>query len=118
MKELNVATSTKLLRIYTAASAYVGDRKMSEYIVALAREQRLAGVTVLEALIGFGKSAHFHRPHVFESDRALVIEIVEEEAALRRFVASLEDVPDIGLITMEAVEIMSRNGASTGSEAP
>lgn len=117
MKEMKVPTSTKLLRIYTAASAYFGDRKLSEYIVALAREQRLAGATVLEALIGFGKSAHLHRPHVFESDRALVIEIVEEEAVLRRFVSALEDVPDIGLITMETVEVLSGDSMSVGPEA-
>lgn len=95
-----------MLRIYTDKSAYMGDRKVFEYVASLAREQKLAGVTVLEALIGFGRSAHFHRRHVLESDRAVVIEIVDEDAKLRAFVTALDDVPDIGLVTLEAVEIL------------
>jgi len=101
-----MGNSVKLLRIYTDESAYMGDRKVFEYVASLAREQKLAGVTVLEALIGFGRSAHFHRRHVLESDRAVVIEIVDEDAKLRAFVAALDEVPDIGLVTLEAVEIL------------
>ena len=59
---------------------------------------------VLEAMLGFGRSAHMHRSHAFENDRAVVIEIVDEEGALRDFAARLGDVPDIGLITIEAVD--------------
>jgi PII-like signaling protein len=92
---------------HTDESAYVGDRKVFEYVTALARERGLAGATVLEALMGFGHSAHLHRKHVFESDRALVIEIVDVEDKLRRFAAELTAVSGIGLVTLEAVEILS-----------
>ncbi|WP_299105657.1 DUF190 domain-containing protein [uncultured Bradyrhizobium sp.] len=74
---------TKLLRIYTDEAAYYGDRKVLEVVASKARDARLAGVTVLEALIGFGRSAHLHRRHVLESDRAVVIEIVDFDARLR-----------------------------------
>ncbi|NWO96025.1 DUF190 domain-containing protein, partial [Escherichia coli] len=59
----------RLLRIYTDEAAYVGDRKVYEVVASRARDAGLAGVTVLEALIGFGRSAHVHRRHVLESDR-------------------------------------------------
>lgn len=104
----------KLLRIYTDEAAFIGDRKVFEYVASLARDQKIAGVTVLEALIGFGSSAHVHRRHVLESDRAVVIEIVDFEDALRAFVALLQDVPDIGLITLEAVEVIG----GKASQAP
>src|SRR3546814_10319624 len=94
----------KLLRIYTDEAAYIGDRKVFEYVASLARDRKMAGLTVLEALIGFGASSHIHRRHVLESDRAVVIEIVDFEDALRAFVASLEDVPDIGLISLRSEE--------------
>ena len=84
-----MANAARLLRVYTDESAYVGDRKVFEYVTALARERRLAGATVLEALMGFGHSAQLHRKHVFESDRALVIEIVDGEDKLRAFAAEL-----------------------------
>nr|WP_100212987.1 MULTISPECIES: DUF190 domain-containing protein [Sphingomonadaceae] len=96
----------KLLRIYTDESAYIGDRKVFEYIASLAHDRQMAGVTVLEALLGFGSSAQVHRRLVLENDRALVIEIVDFEDELRAFVALLDDLPDIGLITLEAVEII------------
>ena len=97
---------TKLLRVYTDEAAYWGDRKVFEAIASRARDAQLAGVTVLEALIGFGRSAHVHRRHVLESDRAVVIEIVDEEHKLRQFAQELSDIPDIGLVTLEAVEVV------------
>lgn len=103
----------KLLRIYTDEAAYMGDRKVFEYIASLARDRQMAGVTVLEALIGFGSSAQVHRRHVLESDRAVVIEIVDFEDALRAFVAMLDDVPDIGLVTLEAVEVIGGKACQT-----
>ncbi|WP_253344404.1 DUF190 domain-containing protein [Sphingobium sp. OAS761] len=96
----------KLLRIYTDEAAYIGDRKVFEYVASLARDQKIAGVTVLEALMGFGGSAQLHRRHVLESNRVVVIEIIDVEDALRAFVALLTDVPDIGIITLEAVEVI------------
>lgn len=97
----------KLLRIYTDEAAYVGDRKVYEVVASRARDAGLAGVTVLEALIGFGRSAHVHRRHVLESDRAVVVEIVDEDGRLRSFATQLADIPEIGLITLEAVEIIT-----------
>ena len=97
----------RLLRIYTDEAAYLGDRKVYEVVASRARDAGLAGVTVLEALIGFGRSAHVHRRHVLESDRAVVVEIVDEDPRLRSFATQLADVPEIGLITLEAVEIIT-----------
>ena len=98
--------AAKLLRIYTDEAAYMGDRKVFEYVASLARERKLAGATVLEALIGFGRSAHLHRRHILESVRAVVIEIVDGEEALRLFAAELGDVPGIGLMTLEQIEVL------------
>lgn len=111
---MDMTKAARLLRVYTDESAYVGDRKVFEYVTALARERGLAGATVLEALMGFGHSAHLHRKHVFENDRALVIEIVDGEDKLRAFAAELAGVPGIGLVTLEAVEILSGLGDGHG----
>lgn len=104
-------SDVKLLRIYTDEAAYFGDRKVLEVVASRARDAGLAGATVLEALIGFGRSAHMHRRHILESDRAVVVEIVDGEDALRTFAASLGDVPELGLITLEQVEILGGNFA-------
>ncbi len=98
----------KLLRIYTDEAAYFGDRKVFEVIAIRAREANLAGATVLMALIGFGRTAHVHTRHILNDDQSVIIEIVDEETRLRDFVASLAEIPDIGLITLEAVEVLGR----------
>ena len=38
-----------------------------------------------------------------------MIEIVDEETKLREFAAQLEEISDIGLITLEAVDILGGN---------
>jgi uncharacterized protein len=106
VKEKIMTETIKLLRIYTDEGAYLGDRRVFEVIASRARDAGLAGVTVLEARLGFGRSAHIHRRHVFENDRALLIEIVDEETKLRSFAFALDDIPDIGLMTLEPVEIL------------
>lgn len=96
----------KLLRIYTDEAAYFGDRKVFEVVASRACDAKMAGATVLKALFGFGRSAHQHRKHFLEDDQSLVIEIVDDDARLRAFVAELADISGIGLITLEAVEIL------------
>ena len=101
-----MSEKTKLLRIYTDEASYFGDRKVFEVIANRAREAKLAGATVLLALIGFGRTAHVHTRHVLQDDQSVVVEIVDEESKLRDFVASLSDISDIGLVTLEAVEVL------------
>src|SRR3546814_1279142 len=67
VKEKIMTEAIKLLRIYTDEGAYLGDRRVFEVIASRARDAGLAGVTVLEARLGFGRSAHMHRRHVFET---------------------------------------------------
>ena len=101
-----MAIKQRVLRVYTDEAAYFGDRRVYEVVATRARDARLAGATVLQALIGFGRSAHLHSRHILDDDRSVVIEIVDEESRLRQFVATLADLPDIGLITLEAVEVL------------
>lgn len=106
---------TKLLRIYTDEAAYFGDRKVFEVVATRARDAKLAGATVLMALIGFGRSAHVHTRHVLEDDQSVIIEIVDEESRLRDFLATLADIPDIGLATLEAVEVLALGKPAAGA---
>mgnify|MGYP001112855541 CR=1 FL=1 len=112
----------KLLRIYTDEAAYFGDQKVFEVVASRARDAKMAGVTVLQALFGFSRSSHVHRHHVLEDDQSLVVEIVDQEERIRAFVETLVDVGGIGLITLEAVEILGGEAASgigpAGIDAP
>lgn len=96
----------KLLKLYTNEAAYFGDLRVFEVVTDRARQAGLAGVTVLQALRGFGRSGLVRSGHALSGDRTVVIEIIDEERALRRFVDALGDLPDVSLITLETVEVL------------
>lgn len=112
-----MSEQTKSLRIYTDEAAYFGDRKVFEVIAIRAREAKLAGATVLLALLGFGRKAQLHTRHVLDDDQSVIIEIVDAESRLRDFVASLADIPDIGLVTLENIEVIGL-GETDAGDAP
>ena len=104
-----------LLRIYTDERALIGDRSLLETIMRRAKDARLAGATVLRGRKGFGESArlHGHRPFDLSDNLPVVIEIIDAEAPLKAFVETLGDLPDIGLITFEKVEVLRYGGHHT-----
>jgi PII-like signaling protein len=87
--------SAKLLRIYTSENAYSGSTKVFQLVCERAREQAIAGATVLDARLGFGRNAHLRQRHILEDERSVVIEMIDDETRLRGFVAGLTDLPEI-----------------------
>ncbi|WP_068878907.1 MULTISPECIES: DUF190 domain-containing protein [unclassified Phenylobacterium] len=96
-----------LLRIYTDEDALHGDQSLVDLIVRKARQAGLAGATVLRGRLGFGQASHLHvhRPFGLDDNLPVVIELVDQEPALRAFVGELDGFGDIGLITFEKVEV-------------
>jgi len=105
---MEIPEASALLRIYTEESRRDGTRPLYESIVAKARAAGLAGATVLRGPMGYGESAHIHTASILDlsADLPLVIEIVDAEPKLRAFAASLTGLKDIGLVTLEKVEVL------------
>ena len=97
-----------LLRIYTEEGCRQGGQPLYQSLVLKAREQGLAGATVLRGPMGFGESNRLHNANILDlsANLPLVIEIVDAEEKLRAFVASLDQMADIGLVTLEKVEVL------------
>lgn len=101
-----------LLRIYSEEGAMSGDRPLYEDVVLRAREAKLAGATVLRGPMGFGASAHIRTAKILDlsAKLPLVIEIVNSEHKIRAFLAELDNIGDLGLVTLEKVEIVHHSG--------
>jgi PII-like signaling protein len=97
-----------LLRIYTEEASRDGGKPLYESIVLKARAQHLAGATVLRGPMGYGASQSLHTANILDlsANLPMVIEIVDDEAKLRDFAAALAGLKDIGLITLEKVEVL------------
>ena len=117
---MEASGSAVLLRIYTDEQALIGDRSLVEDIVRRAREVPLAGATVLRAILGFGESARVHqrRPFSLNDNLPVVIEFVDEEPRLRAFIASLGDLHEVGLVTLEKVEVLCYGGHRAMARTP
>jgi PII-like signaling protein len=108
--------SAVLLRIYTEEGKMSGHRPLYEDIVMKARAAGLAGATVLRGPMGYGLHAKIHTAKILDlsAKLPLVIEIIDEESKIRGFVAELEAIKDLGLVTLETVEVLHYGSAKEG----
>jgi len=97
-----------LLRIYTEEGKMNGRRPLYEDVVMKARDAGLAGATVLRGPMGYGLHAKVHTAKILDlsAKLPLVIEIVDEEDKLRGFLGVLDSMGELGLVTLEKVEVV------------
>ena len=117
-----IPRSAMLLRIFIGENDRCGHRPLYEAIVLKAREMHLAGATVLRGPMGFGHSSRLHTAKILRlsGDLPLVIEIVDSEEKIRRFLPALEPMIGSGLVTTEKVQVIQygANGVSVHSVKP
>ena len=107
--------SALLLRIYTEEGKMSDHRPLYEDIVMKARAANLAGATVLRGPMGYGLHARIHTAKILDlsAKLPLVIEIVDAEEKVRAFVSQLGTIKDLGLVTLERVEVVHYGSAPT-----
>ena len=97
-----------LLRIFLGEADKVQGKPLYEWIVLQAREQGLAGATVLRGMMGFGagtRRIHTFRFETLSEDLPVVIEIVDTSEKLDQFVERIEPHIKSGLVTLEKAQI-------------
>ena len=101
-----------LLRIFIGESDRWQHYALYEAIVLKARENHLAGATVLRGPMGFGKSSRLHTAKILRLsfDLPLVIEIVDSEEKINAFLPLLDEMITGGLVTMEKVKVIEYRG--------
>ena len=97
----------KLLRIFVGEDDKHQGVALYEWIVRRAREQGLAGATVLRGLEGFGAHSRLHTAKILRLSTGLpiVIEIVDTEDKIEAFLPTIDDAIGEGLATLEKVEV-------------
>jgi PII-like signaling protein len=104
----------KLLRIFIGESDRWEHRPLFEAVVLKARELGLAGATVLRGPMGFGASSRLHTAKILRlsEDLPIIIEIVDTEAQIQRFLPHLDQMIGEGLVTLENVQVIKYRGAT------
>ena len=105
---MQIPTEAIRLRIYLGESDRWEHQPLYEALVLKAREQHLAGATVLRGTMGFGKSRRLHTTKVLQlsTDLPLIIEIVDSEEKINAFLPELDKMLGGGLVTLEKVKVL------------
>jgi len=96
-----------LLRIFIGESDRHGAKTLHEWIVLAAREQGLAGATVVRGMMGYGAHSRLHTFKVerLSVDLPVVVEIVDTRANLEAFLEKIDGDIVEGMATLEDVEV-------------
>jgi uncharacterized protein len=95
-----------LLRIFVAENDRLHGHLLYSALVEKAQEMKMAGATVLPAPVGYGQSRIVR--HELNVDAGpylpVVIEIVDTEENITRFLSAINGMIDSGLVTLEKVK--------------
>jgi uncharacterized protein len=97
-----------LLRIFFGEEDRANRLPLYEAMVLKAREMHLAGATVLRGCVGFGHSTRIHTTKILRlsEDLPLVVEIVDSQEKIDRFLPVLDQMMTSGLVTIEKVQVL------------
>src|ERR1700739_777316 len=103
-----------LLRIFIGEKDEFEGQPLFKALVLKAREMHLAGATVFRGPLGFGRSSHLHASSVFNlsTDLPMVIEIIDTEEKIQKFLQTVEAIVGDELITLERVQAIFYRGAA------
>jgi len=96
-----------LLRIFIGESDKYDGKPLYEWIVQKARENGIAGATILRGIEGFGAHSRIHTSKILRlsEDLPIVVEIVDMLEKIDNFIPLIDDAIDEGMATIEKVEI-------------
>ena len=105
---MKLPENAMLLRIFLGENDKYEGKPLYEAIILKAREQHLAGATVLRGPMGYGHASRIHTAKILRlsGDLPLVIEIVDSEAAINGFLPRLDRMMTGGLVTLEKVQVL------------
>ena len=105
---MQIPSDATLLRIFLGENDKADGKPLYEAIVLKAREQHLAGATVLRGPMGFGHSSRLHTAKILRlsEDLPFIIEIVDAEDKINAFLPVLDEMMTSGLVTLEKVKVL------------
>jgi len=98
-----------LLRVFIGDSDRAQGRPLHQVLVERAHAAGVAAVTVLHGPMGFGRHSRVHSAKLIEAaahDLPIVIELVGDEATIRRYLSEVDPLLVEGLATLEKVTIL------------
>lgn len=98
----------KLLRIFIGEQDKWKGGPLHEAIIYLAKKEGMAGATAVKGFMGFGAKSHMHTTKLLRlsEDLPIIIEIVDSEEKINKFLPHLDEMVKEGLITLEKAQVI------------
>ena len=105
---MKIPTEGKLLRIFIGEQDKWQGIALYEAIVNLARKEKMAGATAIKGFMGFGCKSHMHTAKLsrLSEDLPIIIEMVDSEENINRFIPHLDEMVKEGLVTLEKANVV------------
>ena len=105
-----------LLRIFIGESDPHDGQLLYEWLVLKAREEGLAGATVMRGMMGFGAHSRLHTFKIerLSQDLPIIVEIVDTREKLEKFLALIDKEIEEGMATLEEIQIHFYRSGKTG----
>jgi PII-like signaling protein len=114
---MHLPEDAELLRVFIGDSDRHHGKPLYEAIVEAAREQHLAGATVLRGYVGFGAHSRIHTAKILRlsEDLPVIVEIVDAPDKIEAFLPVLDGMMAEGMVTVERIKVITyRHHAGDG----
>ena len=103
-----ITSKAKQLRIYVGETDHYKGRALYKVLVEKAKELDLAGATVFRGLMGYGAHSRIHTANIVDlsNDLPMMVEIIDSEEYIKRFLPYLDEMVQEGLVTIDDIEVI------------
>lgn len=103
-----IQARAKRLRIYIGEADSWAGKSLYHALVLKAKELDLAGVSVFHGCMGYGASSRIHTASLIDlsADLPILIEIIDSDEYIQKFLPHLDVMVREGLVTIDDVEVI------------
>ena len=103
-----IKAHAKRLRIYIGEADSWEGKSLYKALVLKAKELDLAGATVFQGCMGYGANSRIHTASLIDlsADLPIMIEIIDSEEYIQKFLPYLDKGLKEGLVTIDNVDVI------------
>lgn len=108
MSKFKFSGPAKRLRIFIGEADRIKCTPLYHALVVKAKEMDMAGVTVHKGIEGFGADSRIKTSRMIDvsSDLPVIVEIVDSEEYIHRYLLEIDNMLNKGMVTIDDVEII------------